>query len=241
MKLKLALIFLLTLLSPIVGYENSAKILCYHTFKGTPTIATDFSINEFKLHIQKLQKNGYRFVQWKDIKENRIKGTKNILITIDDGHKSTYEAYQKVLKPLNIKPMLAIYPGIIGSRKFAMTWAQVSQLQKEGCEIASHGYFHQFFTEKYAQSNPKEFNDEFFRSKKILEEKLPIKITEIVYPFGITSKISEHTLLKAGYHYGFSIRQAPIQTPIQNKEKLDIPRYMLVRGNADTLFKRWEK
>ena len=56
----------------------------------------------------------------------RITGTKNVLVTIDDGNRSVYEAFQKVFKPNGIRPLLAIYPNIIDKKKYALTWDQLA-------------------------------------------------------------------------------------------------------------------
>ncbi len=216
---------------------NQVTILCYHTFLGKPSVYTDFSISEFKSHVQILKDSGYRFVQWKDVVANKITGTRNILLIIDDGHRTTVDAYNQVLKPLGIKPMLAVYPGITGSRSFAMKWESLIQLQKDGCEVASHGYFHEFFTEKFYKEHPDRFKDEFFKSKKILEARLNVPVTSIVYPFGLTSPIAKETLKAAGFTYAFSLRQAPLSTPISSAELLDLPRYMMTRSGAKEILK----
>jgi peptidoglycan/xylan/chitin deacetylase (PgdA/CDA1 family) len=154
MKKILWLCFMFTMALSTVGYgeKKHVYILCYHTFLGKPQIQTDFSISEFQQHITLLRQKKYTFVQWRDILKNNITGTKNILIMIDDGNVSTYKAYQAALKPFQIKPVLAIYPGIINSRKFALTWAQLQEMRGDGCEIASHGYFHMYLTTKFAQN-----------------------------------------------------------------------------------------
>ena len=40
-----------------------------------------------------------------------------MLCCIDDGNRSVGRAYREVLAPMGIKPLLAIYPNIIGRRK----------------------------------------------------------------------------------------------------------------------------
>lgn len=219
-------------------FAGSAYILCYHTFLSKPQFSTDFSISEFRSQIQELQSAGFKFVQWKDIVQNKIKGKKNILVVIDDGNISTFPAYTQVLKPLGIKPMVALYPGIIGSRKFALTWEQVKSMQADGLEIASHGYFHMYFSQKYHDSNPKEFKDEIFLSKKILSDHLGQPIHEIVYPFGVSSEVAKQMIHEAGYLYAFSLRQAALVTPVSPGEALDIPRFMITRGEKRAIFEQ---
>jgi peptidoglycan/xylan/chitin deacetylase (PgdA/CDA1 family) len=169
---------------------------------------------------------------------NRITGSKNILVMVDDGHRTTLDAYNAVFKPMGIKPLLAVYPGIIGRRTFALSWESLAMMKKEGCEIASHGYFHEYFSEKFFREHPDRFNEEFYRSKSVLEAKLGGSVTEIIYPFGITSDIAKQTLTKAGYRYAFSLRQAPLSVPVPEAEVLDLPRYMMTRSGAKGILRQ---
>ena len=230
----LVTVFLVLMISMTAFASGKVYILCYHTFLGKSKICTDFSIPEFRAQMITLQQEGFRFVQWKEVLQNRVQGSKNILVMIDDGNISTNAAYHRVLKPLGIKPMLALYPGILNTRKFALTWSQIKVMQQDGCEVASHGYFHEYFTQKFHDEHPKDFDNEFYLSKSILESRLGLKINEIVYPFGISSDIATQTLKSAGYRYGFSLRQSPLSVPIPPAEALDLPRYMVTRGQGAT-------
>ena len=236
-KLFSTVLFLIFGLTPSLGATPSTSpgkvyILCYHTFLGKPKIYTDFSISEFKNHIQFLKKNHVNFIQFSDLLHHNFSGDKNVLLVIDDGNISTLQAYQSVLKPLQIKPLLALYPGVINSRKFALTWDQVNQMKTDGCEIASHGFFHEFLTEKFAKAHPDRFRDEFYRSKKDLESHTGLAIHWFVYPFGITSNAAVSTLKQAGYQYAFTIESRPLKGPLSAYNSYLIPRFMITRQTA---------
>ncbi len=210
-------------------------ILCYHTFLGKPSVYTDFSTAELRKQLQDLKDNGFTFVQFKDVLSQKVKGKKNILVIVDDGNISTYPAYKEVFKPMGIKPMIALYPGILNTRSFALKWTQIKDMQDYGCEIASHGYFHMYFSEKYFKEHPKEFNDEIFRSKAELEKNLNTKVTLIVYPFGVSSDIAKQKIKEAGYSFAFGLTQKPMLVPVQKNDALDLPRYMLTRSAAQSI------
>ena len=154
------------------------------------------------------------------------------MISIDDGNKSVYTAYQEVFKPLHIKPLLGIYPNIIGKKDYAMTWSQLQELSKDGCDIAAHGYYHQLLNQKFYDENKDVFLKEIYGSKQLLESKLNIKITAFVYPDGIRSEIAKKTLKEAGYKYAFNILWGPVLCPISlNKDTYDLNRYMVCNNN----------
>lgn len=216
------LLFILTAPS----YSNGVYILCYHAFleKKDPY---SFTPDQFKDQLNKLKNSGFRFVTFDDVINNKISGNKNILISIDDGNKSVYETYYTIMKPMGIKPLLGIYPAIIGKMKYAMTWEEVKKLSDEGCFIASHGYHHMFLSEKYYNEDQASFKKEIYLSKKVLEQKLNRTIDTMVYPFGVNSPIAISELKNAGYKYGLTIVQGRESLP--SKDNFQIRRYLMTK------------
>lgn len=218
--------------------NKGVYILCYHAFleKKDPY---SFSNDQFRDQLQRLKKSGFTFVTFEDMINQNISGTKNILITIDDGNKSVYQAYYSIMKPLGIKPVLGIYPAIIGKVHYAMTWDEVKRLANDGCYIASHGYHHMYLSTKYYEKEPQSFKKEIYLSKKVLEEKLGRKIELMVYPFGVSSDIAIAELKNAGYKYGMSLIQKIAVTPVS--DNFLIPRYMLTKPNQKGLIAYFSK
>jgi peptidoglycan/xylan/chitin deacetylase (PgdA/CDA1 family) len=216
------LLFILTAPS----YSNGVYILCYHAFleKKDPY---SFTPDQFREQLNKLKSSGFRFVTYEDVINNKISGNKNILISIDDGNKSVYETYYTIMKPMGIKPLLGIYPAIIGKMKYAMTWEEVKKLSDEGCFIASHGYHHMFLSEKYYNEDQANFKKEIYLSKKVLEQKLNRTIDTMVYPFGVNSPIAISELKNAGYKYGLTIVQGRESLP--SKDNFQIRRYLMTK------------
>jgi peptidoglycan/xylan/chitin deacetylase (PgdA/CDA1 family) len=220
--------------------EPSVGVLCYHAFldrKNKQQFC--FSIDELASHIARLRNEGFRFVSASDIFNNRINGARNILITVDDGNRSVYEAYLKVFKPNQIRPLLAIYPHVIGKERYALTWRQLRELSDDGCDIAAHGYFHLKLDRRLFEENPRYFNMEIYESKKVLERKLNRRIDIFVYPFGESSDSAMHALMRAGYRYAFTIDGGVIHVPVpQGDSRFRLPRYMLTRAGWKYSFNR---
>ena len=214
-------------------HATQVHILCYHTFLGRPKIDTDFSTTEFESHIRAMENKGYRFRKFSEIRSGTVTGDRNILLVIDDGNRSAYDAYTTVLKPHHIPALFAIYPGIINTRKFAMTWAQLRELKDTGNEFASHGYFHEFLNQKLKDKRPADFDKEAVLSKQILEKELGIPIDVYVYPFGICTVEGKELLKSAGYKYAMTIRSRVTQLPLsKNPNPLELPRTMITRATA---------
>ncbi len=211
--------------------KDRVYILCYHGFSSDSN-SYSFLLNELNTHIDYLQKEGFKFVSISDVTGNNISGSKNILVTVDDGNKTVYEAFHKVFKPRGIMPILAIYPAIIGREKYALTWEQLKSLSDDGCAIAAHGFNHLYVNEKLYKKDKKAFMREISKSKSTLEEKLNIKVDMFVYPFGVRSEITKETLKAEGYTYAFTIAGYPVDpNEITSANRYELPRYMLTREN----------
>ena len=230
-KISAAFLICIVISLPAVAYGQTAvSVLCYHAFLDKKKDTFCFSLDELNSHIMQLRKEGFKFVSVNDIVSGRIDGAKNILLTVDDGNRSVYEAYKKVLRPNGIRPLLSIYPNIIGKQKYALTWEQLSELVNDGCDIAAHGYFHLKVNRRLFDKNPGYFKMEIYESKKVLEEKLNRKISIFVYPFGLWSDITINALKDAGYRYAFTIDKGRIDIPLLRGDgNYHLPRYMVTR------------
>lgn len=216
--------------------ERGSYVLLYHSFLGKSEYVTDVSKEDLKAQLLKLKKQGFRFVSFNDIIKNKISGTKNILITIDDGNRSIYPVYKKVLKPMGIKPLLGIYVHSIGRIPALLTWEMLKELADDGCEIASHGYYHFYLDEKLYKTNRRAFLKEIIASKEMLEMKLNKKITVFMYPYGVVYENARIELKRAGYRYAFNLKWGFVHIPIENnRDVFDLPRYM-VMDNWDRIY-----
>jgi peptidoglycan/xylan/chitin deacetylase (PgdA/CDA1 family) len=232
----LTMLIILSLTAPqVCGAQNtfngSVFALCYHSFLGKEKIPTDVSILELKDQLNFLKKNGFQFVTLSQIGKGLIKGHKNIMITIDDGNHSILEANEKVFKPMGIKPLLGIYPNIIGKKDYALNWKELKKLSEEGFDIASHGYYHLPLNDKLYNSDKNAFTNEIFKSKKMLYEKLGLNVDVFIFPSGVRNPSAKKMLKEAGYKYAFTIVWGQIDLPLNsNVDPYELHRYMISRN-----------
>lgn len=212
---------------------NEVIVLCYHSFFGNKKYDTDFSLSELRKHIDLLKKKGYEFVSYDDVSKGLIQGKKNILVTIDDGNRSAFTAYEKVFKKEKIKPMFAIYPYAINRFPF-MTWEQIRVVSRDGCEIASHGYKHRPMTEYRLTHFPEQILEELLLSRKMIFHNINKKVRAFVYPYGIHEANMDKLVEMADYDTAFGLDHYAVKFPLSgNRNKYLLPRYMLLRSNAE--------
>ena len=214
--------------------QPSVNVIGYHAFTGSGNLYS-FSIDELRLQIDFLSDMGYSFVSHDDIIKGNITGSKNILVTVDDGHKSAHKAWRKVFKPRDINPLLAVYPAVIGRTGFALTWEQLLEMADAGCEVASHGYYHLKINRELYDKDPDAFMREIYYSKEVLEKRLGRPVDLFVYPYGIKSDLTVEHLKKAGYDYAYSVSAGSLISPPEADAAYDLPRYLFTRENSERI------
>lgn len=226
------LVFSLFLLTSGRGESRGVQVLCYHGFQ-TNKNRFSFLLNEVKSQLEFLQRRGFRFVTFSEIRSGNISGKMNLLVTVDDGNRSVYDAYFRLFKPMKIKPLLAIYPAITGREKYALTWEQLKRLSREGCEIAAHGYSHRYLNSRLYHRERDIFKREIFYSKELLERKLGKSVEIFVYPYGVKSPEAVKALKSAGYRYAFTVENGTMSLSSAGGDSLYmLPRYMITRGTG---------
>lgn len=214
----------------VADFGDRALVLCWHTFLGKPEFDTDFSLTEFAAQIDAIRALGYSFPTVEDFLAGRISGTKNVIVTIDDGNHSVPQAVQKVLLPRGIVPTLFVYPAVLGTTDFSMTDTQLAALVAEGVPAGAHGYHHLRVTESLYRESPKEFMDEIYKSKAKSEALSKSPILAYAYPYGALSARTETEVDKAGFAAAFAVKPGFVFAKKSLDELYDLPRIVVLRS-----------
>jgi peptidoglycan/xylan/chitin deacetylase (PgdA/CDA1 family) len=219
---------------------SSVVILDYHTFLDSHNSSIDFSLEEFALQLDAIKALGYRFVSLEDAISGTIEGNANIVLTIDDGNHSIWEACRKVLEPRGIKPVLFVYPAIIlGRVKYAITSEHLAELARDGSTLGAHGYHHNPVTDRAWAKNPKDFMTEIKRPGPALARMTGITPLYFAYPFGVFSRRAEEELKDAGYEWAFAAdaKIVPVDFSSPSLDHFAVPRTIVYRWNAKLVLK----
>jgi len=190
---------------------RTVPVLSYHRFDGKdPKMSV--SPEQFRRQMELLKTEGYRSLTGAQLLDylngRRPVPPKSVLITIDDGFRSTYSVAFPVLKRLGFTAVLFLYPKYIGSGRTAMTWAQVREMAGAGFDIGSHTMTHVSLLARENESATayeKRLAYELEESRRVLEEKAGVPVNLFAYPYGHYDGIVASAVAHAGYEAAFTV------------------------------------
>lgn len=210
--------------------RDRAFVLCWHTFLGKPSLDTDFSLAELASQVDSLLALGYRFIGLEDLLFGRFSGGKNLVATIDDGHRTVSDAASKVFAARGIAPALFIFPAVIGKSDQYLDPARLAALRDEGSLIGSHGYYHLYLTETLFKRERAVFDKEVYASKSKVEELSGFPAYAFAYPFGTISEVTKVEVARAGYAFGLAVKPGFVYADARLNDPYDLPRTVVTRA-----------
>jgi len=198
---------------------QEVPVLVYHRFDPAHAGSTTVRTSVFEGQLIWLTEHGYRVVPLSeavDMMRGRgsLEGPRNVVITVDDGHRSVYSELFPLIQRYRIPVTLFIYPSAISHASYALTWEQLHTMQKSGLvDIESHTYWHPNFNRERARLSPEAYQKfvafQLERSKSVLEEKFGIKVMMLAWPYGIYDAELEKAASDAGYSEAFAYSGGP--------------------------------
>ncbi len=189
--------------------EPGATVLCYHIVESPHDPRMEISAETFVQQMDYLEMTGYTVIPLRDLYDY-VAGKKeslprrSVVVTIDDGWRSTYTQVFPEMKKRHFPFTVFIYPRIIGQTSYALTWKQVKEMADAGVDIQSHSYSHPFLTRRrHSSLDDKQYSEwlhrELVESKRVLEKETGQKVSFLAYPYGdfdhhLTAAVSD-----AGY------------------------------------------
>lgn len=218
-------------------------VLGYHDFSETEReTAMRIRTSKFRKQMEAIRQLGLPvismadFIAWKN-------GTKEIpakavVITIDDGWKSTYTDAYPILKEFGYPFTVFLYKNYVDGGGKALTTAMIKEMMKHGATVGSHSVTHPFpqavkaSRKRGPEAYDKFLNTEMGESKRFLEAGFGGSVTTYAYPGGY---FTEEMLTKAGqlgYTHLFTVQPGKVKRTVPNEV---LPRYIIL-GNYDKIF-----
>ena len=160
------------------------------------------------------------FINPKNFEEELInnKGSRKILLTIDDGFSSFYQNAWPILKKQKIPFILFVSTREVGSFNY-MTWDQIREISKEKfVEIGNHSHTHEYLVD---ESNDA-IKADIQKSIDIFKKELGKNSIFFSYPFGEYSLAFKNIIKNLDFKYAFGQHSGVID---DTKNFYELPRY----------------
>lgn len=187
----------------------------------------------FDAQMAYLKENGYHVVTFTDLetyfKDAKPLLSKPVILSFDDGWKDQFKYAFPILKKYGYRATFFVFTNSIDQKSF-FSLEQLREMLAAGMIIGSHTRTHPYLTQiRDRDALWREISD----SKRILEEKLGVEVTQFAYPFGAYTDEIVAMTKKAGYHSA----RGDFFTGVQSSDKL----YELSAFNAPTSLELFEK
>jgi peptidoglycan/xylan/chitin deacetylase (PgdA/CDA1 family) len=189
--------------------DGGATVLCYHIVESPQDPRMEISRDQFHQQMRYLAATGYNVIPLRDAWEyavgKRASIPKNsVVVTIDDGWRSTYTEVFPEMKKRKFPFTVFIYPKIIGQTAHALTWKQVKEMSDAGVDIQSHSLSHPFLTRRrhasFADAQYEEWvQRELAESRRILKKETGKDVLFLAYPYGDYDHRLAASVAQAGY------------------------------------------
>lgn len=217
--------------------------ITYHRFGDASGDVWCVSARDFAAQMQWLAK-GRRVVSLDDVVAF-VAGAKElprdaVLVTIDDGCKSTYELARPILRDAGVPAVAFVSAGLVGAGAIASDhgeaycdWDELARLAEAGIEIGSHAFDHR----SLARMSDAEARDQAVRSRAVLTEKLGLAPRSFAYPFGTRADYApatERMLAEVGYEVAFTAVHGAIR---RGAAAISLPRVKIEGGEGLAMFR----
>lgn len=199
--------FLLILSISSQVFADYATVLIYHKFGEKKYPTTSVSMDDFRKQLNYLKKNNYNVIPLSKLidylqRKEKIP-PKTVVITIDDGYKSTMRAYE-LLKKYRFPFTVFLYMEGVGRYPDYLTKQQVDILKKDPLvEFGNHSYSHKRFALMLKDMDIKEYKklvvEDTLKAEKRLKKILGFVPKIYAYPYGEYTKPMIQVLKEMGY------------------------------------------
>lgn len=214
--------------APPIDQNAQVIVYGYHRFvEKVRRPDTEITPAAFEAQMKELKEKNIPVIGMQDFLAWK-RGEKGIpsraaIITLDDGWKSQYEVAWPILKKYEFPFTLFIHTEGIRGGHFAggesMGWEHLQEMRDAGVDIQAHSATHQDLGRPYdaiakKKLNPGEYQqwlqNETAGVKKILEDKLGIRVNAFAVPYGKHDETVRKVVMDAGYEGLFTVYGQPL-------------------------------
>ena len=193
------------------GYQT-VPILCYHRF-GTRATKLNVTPQAFEQQMEFLARNGYTVITFERLQRflagKEAIPAKSVVVTIDDGYRSTFEIAYPILKKFGFPATVFLYTDFVGASD-AMTWAQMKDMTASNLiTIQPHSKSHANLTLRLPGENDARYRERIRREVLsplgVIKERLGEATFTYAYPYGDVNEYVVDLLVKDNIAQGVTV------------------------------------
>ncbi|MHB8834313.1 MAG: polysaccharide deacetylase family protein [Candidatus Methylomirabilia bacterium] len=192
---------------------QTVPVLVYHQFAEKSTNRMTVSREAFAAQMEFLKVKGYRVVPLEHLVDFvDFRGQlpeKSVVITIDDGWRSTYDIAFPILKKYGYPATLFVYTQLVNGSGKTLSWDQVREMSAQGLDVQCHTISHRNLALPQAQESADQYFTtiarEITESARTIEQKLGKRPTILAYPYGDTNGLAIALLKGQGYRAALTV------------------------------------
>lgn len=190
---------------------QTVPVLCYHRFGARGKLSVTPAA--FEQQMEYLAKNGYRVITLAQLAAflagNEPLPKRSVVITIDDGYRSTYDVAFPILKRYGFPATVFLYTDFVGLPD-ALTWAQMQEMMRSGLvEIQPHSKSHANLTLRLPRETDAQYRERL-RSEvespiATIRTRLGAGSQAFAYPYGDVTESVADMLARGNVRLGFTV------------------------------------
>ena len=195
------------------GYQT-VPILTYHSFAASSANCGRLAVTKaaFRQQMAYLKDRGFEVISFADLAAfmagERSLPKKSVILTIDDGYRSTYEIAFPVLREFNFKATVFVYTDFIGVPA-GLTWDQMREMLDSGLiDIQPHSKTHADLTKRLEGESraayERRVRKEIEHSTKVLR-RLGVPMHTFSYPYGAENETVVDMVKEAGFKMAVTV------------------------------------
>ncbi len=190
---------------------QTVPVLCYHRFG--PRGKLSVTPQAFEQQMEYLAKNGFKVISLAQLAGflagNEPLPRKSVVITIDDGYKSTYDIAFPILRRYGFPATVFLYTDFVGLPD-ALTWAQMQEMMRSGLvEVQPHSKSHANLALRLPRESDAQYRDRLRAEVEApiatLRTRLGTTTQAFAYPYGDATEAVADTLAKGSVRLGFTV------------------------------------
>jgi peptidoglycan/xylan/chitin deacetylase (PgdA/CDA1 family) len=202
-------------INPSGVYANgyvTVPILCYHRF-GPRSSQLAVSPAAFEAQMDYLARNGYHVITLSRLTGFLERGEpiprKSIVLTIDDGYRSTFEIAYPILRKYGFPATVFLYSDFVGAPD-ALTWPQMKEMEASGLvNIQPHSKTHANLSLHLAGETDARYRDrlraEVDTPIRLIQDRLAVPSLVYAFPYGDVNETLIDLLKRQGVRAGVTV------------------------------------